>query len=671
MTQREDQLLVNIKQQLNRCASFGGGKLAADFKQAWDYYFQRPRGDEVPDAGASAVVSGDLSAMTEATLSQMLSAFSTDSLVEFEAEDAGDEDQAKLEAETVTRLVMGQRDSGFIQFLQSTKEAILLRNGMMKVYVEETITRSTREYEGVTSEALGEFILGTGAHDWTILDYSPESKKLRIRLEFKKQELRTTSLPIANFHYIEDWHTLDLQDIPFCAERHVEARSELIRRGFPKAKVQSLKPFTTDTEIATNAQSLGSTHETPIPMDESQELIEWFECYILQDLDGDGISERYRVAVGGESLDVLLEEIPVELVPYAAGAAIINPHRFLSISLFDKLRQNQDINTGLERALMDNANAVNRPKLGYLDGMVNVEDIESGRVTGGIRVRQAAGDVKRAIAPIVVPDMTQGILANLQHQRSLRSEMGGASLDLATGQMQLNERLGSEGLDRAYSVMEQLAAFMTRTLAQTLVRNTFLLAHATLRRMYQAPITLKRHGRWEVTNPTQWRERQHLLVKVGMSPNERSRRAGVLSNILQSQIALADKGMDEVLVDINNFYQCLMDWARANDLPNPERYFIDPRSDESMQALAQKQQAEQAEQEAQRAFMKQAVELEQLRTAFDKYRQDTDLQFKYWEATLKAETEEARIVGQVTGDLVKDRQGERRELRTAGRGTGE
>jgi hypothetical protein len=69
--------------------------------------------------------------------------------------------------------------------------------------------------------------------------------------------------------------------------------------------------------------------------------------------------------------------------------------------------------------------------------------------------------------------------------------------------------------------------------------------------------------------------------------------------------------------------------------------------------------------------MKQAVELEQLRTAFDKYRQDTDLQFKYWEATLKAETEEARIVGQVTGDLVKDRQGERRELRTAGRGTGE
>jgi hypothetical protein len=88
-------------------------------------------------------------------------------------------------------------------------------------------------------------------------------------------------------------------------------------------------------------------------------------------------------------------------------------------------------------------------------------------------------------------------------------------------------------------------------------------------------------------------------------------------------------------------------------LPNPEQYYLDPATPESQQALKQKRAADAKAAEANRALMQQAVGLEQLRTAFEKYKADQETQFKYWSETLHAEIEEAKIVGAATTDLVK------------------
>jgi len=97
----------------------------------------------------------------------------------------------------------------------------------------------------------------------------------------------------------------------------------------------------------------------------------------------------------------------------------------------------------------------------------------------------------------------------------------------------------------------------------------------------------------------------------------------------------------------------MIDWAKAMGVVSPEKYLIDPRSPESQQAKQAKQADAQAQSEAQNMFLKQAVELEQLRTAMTKYVADTRLQFDYWKETLNAEIEEAKIVGAATSDLVK------------------
>jgi hypothetical protein len=232
--------------------------------------------------------------------------------------------------------------------------------------------------------------------------------------------------------------------------------------------------------------------------------------------------------------------------------------------------------------------------------------------------------------------------------------MGGSALEMASGQMRMNERMGSQGLDRAYSVMEQLSAHMTRMISITLIRSTFLLAHETVRKEFQgAEVVFKRAGRWEQIDPSKWTRRKSITIKVAKSPHERTRRAMALKDVLGMQVQMAQAGMDEILVNLDGYHHALIDYCRANDLPNPEKYWIDPFDSESMKARDMKSKSAQAEKQRQDELMRQAVELEQIRGALEKYMHDSQLQFEYWKEALQSEIEEAKIAGQATVQLLQ------------------
>lgn len=646
----KDELLTRVKQQLSLCAGFEGDAVAKAREQALDYYFQRARGDEVP--GRSQVVSGDLSAMVEANLAQMLDAFSSPRVAEFEANGPEDENQAQLESDTVQYFVM-KKSNGFLELAQSIKDALLLRNGLVKVWVEEREQTETKSYTGVTVEGLAEATNKPGTQI-KVEHFDPDTGEATLKTTRTVRAFKAKALPPENFLYPKDWDRLDLTDVPFCAERHIDKRSDLIEL-FPKAKAKILElsgqrvTYKSDG-AARNPASVDSSVQGKKPIDASQDDIEWYECYALVDVDGDGISERRKICLTQETL--LIDE-PASVVPYGAGTAIINPHRFTGISLFDKLKQTQDITTGLERALMDNVNTVTKNRLAYLDGKVNNEDVSDGRPNGAIRVKANVPDIRTAVMPFTVPDQSVGILQGIEYQKSKRGEMGGAALDMQTAQMQIGgDRMGSQGLDRAYSVVEQLCALMTRLIAQSLIRSIFLIAHATLRENYSEPVPIKRNGKWLSPIPSKWPARECVEVKIGMSAGERSRKASSLAFVLDKQMQLAGAGMDEVLVNLDGFYALLMDWMRVSDIQNPERYFRDPQSPEAKQAIQSKQAAQAEQTKMQQALMQQAIGLEQLKIGLQKWQTDIETQFKYYDAVLGAEVEEAKIVGKATTDLL-------------------
>ena len=657
-------LASKLKTQLQHCEGFDGDSVSQDREKALNYYFQRARGDEV--VGRSAVVSGDVSAMVEATLAQMMEAFSSDRICDFDPLDADDETQAQLESEAVQYFVMG-RENGFLELLSAIKEALLLRNGIIKIEAEDKTTRRTRRFGNVEPAALADML----APDEVVKHkYDEDTQELLLTVEVTRREFSLQSVPLENFLYYAEWNQPTLDGIPICAVRHLDSRAEM-KSCFPKAaaKIDALTAHKHDLKAESNARNPRGTRKPVTAVDTSQEMVEWYEVYVR--MGGErGVDELHRVSMSYVN-GVIVEDVPVPFLRLAAGTAILNPHRFTGVSLYDKLKQNQDIRTALRRALLDNVNATTKNRLAGFDGIVNIDDVTDGRVNNMVRVKPTVPDIRAALMPLTVPDTSANILQNLESTARERSEMGGAALDMQSAQMQIGgDRMGSQGLEKAYSVAEQLSAAMMKTIAATLIRSVFLLAHATLREYFDEPLPIKRNGKWMHVTPSEWPERLNVTVKPGMSPGERSRRAAAMGNIVDSQMMLADKGMDGVLVGIHQFNRAMMDWARLNEVQNPEQYYIDPESDESKQALqAKSEQAAQVD-EQKKALMQQAFGLEQLRTAFEKYRTDAELQFKYYDAVLRSEVEEAKLVGAATTALnAQQREGyENAETGSAGSG---
>jgi hypothetical protein len=647
-----------IRMQLVNCVGFAGDELSENRTQAYDYYFQRARGDEV--AGRSKIVSGDLSSMVEGNLAQMAEPLTNKRIADFCAYDETDAEQVHLESECVNEMLF-KRQNGFIEVTAAIKDALLVRNAVVKVYVDRRTYKSKlrrSNVQPIVRDMVIDQIQSAGGKV-DIHSYDAESGKLSVTVTKETKKFRVEALAPENFLVPKNWHRQDLEDIGFCAERHVEPRSTLIERGFERALVDAMPKYAS-VNLGGDARwprAIGSGPNVNA-IDKSQESVEWYECYCKL-ANEDGTAELRRICVTGGAETKVLDDGDEETasVCYATGVVIINPHCWIGISLHDKLKDVQDSSTALTRGLMDNLNTTNKNRTAHLIGVVDEDSLEDGRTNGSVGVNPGlVQDVRQAITAFGVPDTSGNILMNLQHFAKVRSEKGGATLDMATGNMQLNDRLGSQGLDRAYSVMEQLASFMTRTLANTLIRQMYLIAHEVLRTQWMEPIQFKSGKKWIQTDPTKWRVRESVTVNMGASPGERMRIAMTLEKLMDKQILLAQAGMEDILIDAQAFYNAVQEWLRISDIEVPERYVLDPNTDKAKAAFANKAAEAKQAKKMQQDLMQQAVALEQVRIAFEKYKTDAELQFKYYDAVLSAQVDEAKIAAPAVVDLMKARQ---------------
>lgn len=647
---KKSDIMAHVKQQLRNCAGWEGDEIAQDRIAALNYYFQRSRGDEV--TGRSTVVSGDLSSMVESNLAQMMDAYTTANVATFDALGEEDEDQAALESDTVTHFIM-KRNPGFMELASASKNALLVRNGAMKCWVERFEETTTSTFDDVDPMVHTMLAPPNGE----VVSYDEDSKTLRVRARRMHKKFRAEAVAPENFYVTKNWPRFDLQSCPGVFERHVDTRSDLVRMGFSRSEVARLTPLSVNgRDVANAARNVGSrvpqNVQTPDP---SQDLIEWFEGYVLLDVDGDGIAERRRISFVYDD-EAFLEDEPEWLVPYAVGVVLLNPNKVIGISLYDKLRQTQDEHTGLKRALYDNVNTVTKNRIAVLEDKVNEADATDGRTNGVLRVKNV-DNVQQGVMALSVPDNSASVLQNIEALKRERSELGGAALDLATGQMQIGgERMGSMGLDRAYSVMERLAALMARMFAETLIRSTWLIAHAVVRANFAEPVPIHRQGSWQKSTPSEWQPRELVTVRIGMAPTERARLAATYRTMLEDQVTLAKLGMDGELVTAQKFYRTVMAWLRVCDVPNPEQFYVDPSSEPAKTAAQAKQKTAQADADKRAALMERAIGTEETRVALDKYKHDSSLQFDYWKGVLDSDVAEAQIVGEATADLLQARE---------------
>lgn len=604
---------------------------------ALQYYYNETRGDEKP--GESTVQSSDLADMTNAVLAQLTPMISTDALVAFEPSGADDENAARSESNAVNDVVM-DKNAGYTELQQSLKDAALAANAVACVYYEDVETVEIRSFSDVGRRDLNraaKVIRDQGA-EAEAQNYDEENRAGQVKIVLKERKFKWRAVDPINVSYQAGWDSLSIEGIRFFAERDTPTRSELLAEGYDQSDIDELPALTQEYRTEAHARRRGMNADDQAQTTD-QEQVERHTCFMLIDMDGDGISELWKVVVG-DRRNVLGKEM-VQWIPYAVGSMFLASHRLMGEDLYDRLKQTQDVKTGAYRRWLDNLYAGTWGRT-VANKMTVDPGIDDARAAKTIWTKGPPSD-NVMVLPVV--DIGASALQLLQYEDQRRTERGGAALDMQAADAQLvGETMG--GIMKQYSVKEQLAQMMAKNLGETLIRQIYLLMHRTLRTFGTKEIPIKLRGQTTMVRPSDWKPRTSVNVTPGLTPSARAAMEQAMIMLLQfGQQAMA-QGQEGQLVTKSNIYRAACDFARAKGVDNPDQYVTDPESPPALEAAQRAQQSAIQAQQMQMQMLQAQLGIEQAKVEQQRQKANQDLFASLYKTDVDAELKEAELISE-------------------------
>ena len=163
----EFKLKAIISSEIQNSLGYLGGELTEQRNKSLEYYFAEPFGNE--QEGRSQVISTDVSDTIESILPQVMRTFTASpKAVQCVANKAGDEPVAKQATDYLNHVFYKDND-GFTALYTFFKDALLQKNGVIKVYWDDSMDVEKSSYEGLTDD---EFALILADSEIKVLEHT-------------------------------------------------------------------------------------------------------------------------------------------------------------------------------------------------------------------------------------------------------------------------------------------------------------------------------------------------------------------------------------------------------------------------------------------------------------------------------------------------------------------
>ena len=651
----DDDVLSECRYQSSQASGseYAADELTADRTNALKYYMGKARGDEVE--GRSTVISRDVADMIDSMISQIMPTFSQDNIVQFEATSEQDETQARTESNFCNHVFM-EKNNGYITIQTLLKDALLSKNCIAKVYVDITEDIERERYKDLEEMELYQVLQPTKPNQEVVVTKFEEKKgNVNLKRVTTKRKLIVAPVPPEHFAVTPDLKSPHIQDATYCRELFYITKSELIQMGYSAEVVMDLPRSSSDTKADSIERNQVDSESDSYNNNLAMQLVQVEEHYIRIDQDGDGIAELHKVVT---CENILLSNEEAECIPYASGVGFLMGHRFYGQSVYDKLKDVQDMKTHFLRQWADNALVSNHKKYMAVEDDVNLDDLLSGRPNGVIRVKSLG-----ALQEMATNDIGGSCQMALDYYDRVRTARSGSALDLQSNQMAMPSNIGDQGVNVLVANLEQVSALITRNFSETLITSLYTLIHKFLKNYFPEDMNAKINGQWSQTNPSQWLEREQINVSIPPTRTEKTVQQIALEKVIIQQQSHMANGQEGILVDKGSHYSALLDHAKLSGIDNPEKYWIDPDSEPAQMAAQQgqmMQQQQMQEQQAKQDAMNQQLIQAQIMEIQRNWENDKEeLQFNYTELEKKlemekyktdvsAEIDEAKIVGDAT-----------------------
>jgi hypothetical protein len=576
-------------------------------------YFNGKIPELPPVEGRSKIVSRDVADLHGLILPSLLRVFfSSDRVAVYEPTREEHEQYADQATDYVNYVVM-KECAGYRLFRDAFSDGILIGNGILKHWWDKTPEYATDEFAGLDAAAYNMLLSADDFHEelehteypdpafqmpaeaQALIDQAggagqliamglpiPQPEMLhdvKIKRIKSSGRLRAAAVPDEEFLIDSTAKALD-ETVRFCAHVSRVTRSDLVKEGFTKAKVDEIPAFDSDemTQARRDRDELMDADDNP--PDHSTEYVQRYECYVLIDYDGDGIAERRRIiAAGGTSKKhILSNEEWGDDLPFSDVVPDPRAHTWRGGCIYDDAYDMSQIKTMGLRGIIDNMYQIINPQQIVYQG--SIEPTSMGEVVnptfGGIIL---AKSTVAPGAPVVQPVEREYIAPQIApileySDKVLRRRTGisedAMALDLDKLQNQ-TATASAMAADQAHSKTEEYA----RNIANFGGLKRFFSCCLKLITKYQdRPRTIRLRGEWVAMDPRGWDADMDVTVNVGLGTGTRDRDIAMLMGVRNAQKEYVGIfGPFNEFCNIGHISDTDRKMAEAAGLSNPDSYF--------------------------------------------------------------------------------------------------
>jgi hypothetical protein len=652
MKLQDMEIIARVEAEENIAYGVNDSALSNDRAAAIDYYLGQPFGNE--EEGRSQVVSYDVQDTIEAALPQLLKVFvAGDKVVQFDPKGPEDQEAAEQETDYINHIVM-EKNEGFKTFYVWFKDALLSKNGYVKVYAEEEEEVEEYEYQGLTDAQLQmlasdentevlehtayadpsvnmdvvyQQAMANGVDPATVMQ--PMLHDVKLKVTEKKTEINIENVAPENMMVSVEVSGPNLQDARFVQHREVMQLSDIAETfDKPLEYIKSIMSDLRDTfEEESNARDIyDEEYDRAIESDEA--LVK--DTYIK--LDG----ERHRVVILGNTI---LYKEKTEYVPFACITPMIMPHRHIGRSYADLTMDIQLIKSTLIRGQLDNMYLANNGRYAISD-RVNLDDMLTSRPGGIVRVE---GDPGSGIMPLSHPPLPASSFGMVEYMDSMKEKRTGVTAyNQGLDANSLNKT--ATGVAQIMNASQQRIELVARTFAETGVKELFKLVHRLVRTTLTKPDIVRIRNKWVEVDPREWKDRKDLSISVGLGAGNKDQQLVHLTTILNMQKEAIQVG----LTNPEKIYNALAKLTQNAGFKNPEEFWVNPANTPEQEGQQEDKPSEaeiavQGQLQIEREKAAAQLQQEQLRSQNDviieREKIAAQAELERFKAQLKAETD--------------------------------
>jgi len=500
-------------------------------------------------------------------------------------------------------------------------DALVKKVGVLKAYWDTYTDVETYTYTNITEP---EYLAIVNEDDIDVIEHSVEQSmeadeygmqvempmhSLKVNRKCELGKLMVESVPPEEF--MVDRNAKNIEDAYVIAHRTEMRVSDLVNMGFDFEEVYNLDGIgSSDTySEAEDFERRGYQQEMEEQtQDLSMKLVAVTEAYMKMDIEGTGVAQMHKFILGGSDYK-LLDYEPWGEVPFAIFEVDPEPHAFFGRSIPDLIMEDQDAATAMLRGVLDNVALTNNPRIGFVEGQVNVDDLLNNEIGGIIRMKSAG-----MLQDISVPFVAAQTLTAIQYMDQ--------AIEGKTGVSRAAMGLDPDALQNTTATAAQLTAQGGAAQIEVMARN---LAEGGMRRLFKLmlnlyvenspePQLMRMNGQFMPVDPRVWNTSMDVTVNVGLGTGQEDQKAMAFQQALQMQMQIWQAyGPNNGLVSMTTIRNTLADMLALSGIRNTDRYFnpMDPQTEQML--IQQAQAAQQGQQDPNMALAQAQVQAEQIR----------------------------------------------------------